>query len=129
MDFHKQNKYAEKNIKLCFILHEDEPPDSIDMFKKVMGDDSSVLLDKDKAWNSALGNDKPQSVAGMFFQGSFWRGALSRGKVDGNMKGDGLTRGGVYVLGRGGEELMRYPEKTIGDHPSLSDIATACERS
>lgn len=56
------------------------------------------------------------------------RQANARGNVlgiTGNMKGDGLQKGGTNVIEKGGKILLAYQQKGFGDHPKLEDILNA----
>ena len=60
---------------------------------------ATILYDEGKAWNEALfGTSAPVGIGSMLISVSFWK-SMWRSSEKGNLKGDGLTRGGVYVLG------------------------------
>lgn len=54
----------------------------------------------------------------------------SRGLVkDSNLKGEGLTLGGVAVYKRGGERVYTHAEKTFGDIAPVEEILAAAQRA
>ncbi|NXG99009.1 F213A protein, partial [Loxia leucoptera] len=53
-----------------------------------------------------------------------WRGGYS-----GNLKGEGITLGGVYVIGAGRQGvLLEHREKEFGDKVSLASVLEAAEK-
>lgn len=49
---------------------------------------------------------------------------------DSNLNGDGLTLGGVFVVGKGaGEVLYSYREKHFGDHGEPADVLAAAKKA
>ena len=62
----------------------------------------------------------------MLISVSFWK-SMWRSSEKGNLKGDGLTRGGVYVLGPQGEELFTFRESTIGLDPTMEAVKSGTD--
>ena len=42
--------------------------------------------------------------------------------IDGNMSGDGLQKGGLLVVERGGKVLYSFVQESFADHASNQDI-------
>jgi hypothetical protein len=61
------------------------------------------------------------------FKGVFWiRNASKRvadKKLEGNLIGEGITKGGVIIFGKDGQQKYAYAEKTFEEFPSDDIIA------
>jgi len=45
---------------------------------------------------------------------------------EGNLKGEGLVHGGLFVVGTNGDVLYKFKEKEIGDHAPVEDVLAVC---
>mmetsp|Transcript_100510 Transcript_100510/g.181395 ORF Transcript_100510/g.181395 Transcript_100510/m.181395 type:complete len:163 (-) Transcript_100510:34-522(-) len=50
------------------------------------------------------------------------------GGYKGNLKGEGLIRGGLYVIDKGGRVEFAFTEDEMGDHASVEDVLFAAGR-
>lgn len=91
-----------------------------------------LYRDADRAFYEALGNRKlslpwnPISmVKGMFFLRNVSK-RVSEKNIEGNLTGEGLTKGGVILFGKDGKQKYAYPEETFSEMP-VDDILAAAE--
>jgi len=91
-----------------------------------------LYRDSDLTFYQALGNRKlslPWNpitiVKGLFYL----RGVSNRvsgKKIEGNLTGEGMTKGGVIIFGKDGKQKYAYPEVTFEEMP-VDDILAAAE--
>lgn len=117
----------EKGINFCIIVHE-TTPESIQLLMAILPESATVLYDPNKEWNKAvLGHTKKASFCGTMCSCRFWR-VVRASTEKGNLKGDGFTRGGCYVLGANGEEIFKFSEQSIGMHAAIEDVKSATDK-
>ena len=98
-----------------------------------------VLLDEKMAWFAALGGGQvnQHSVAGFVAKlANPWSRlranfkALKTSSKSGNLKGEGLITGGLYVVPRGGPPARyAFLEQEIGDQFDLDAVVSAARRA
>lgn len=95
-----------------------------------------MYYDVEKGFYKALGGGKVRRSSLAAFLNPFsraWkntRRGVSRVGDDHNLKGDGLTMGGLFVIGKGnaGVEYM-FIEETFGDHAPTEEVLQAAKRA
>lgn len=127
-------KLDELGVKSVVLFHEWIQRE-IDAFRPKFWK-SDVYYDFEKGFYKALGGGKIRKGSlGTFLNpfSRFWknaRRALARVGDDHNLKGDGLTMGGLFVIGKGntGVEYM-FLEQTFGDHAPVEELLQAAENT
>lgn len=89
-----------------------------------------LYRDADLTFYEALGNRRLTLETWnpiRIFNGVFWlREAMKRvgdKKLDGNLKGEGLLKGGVIIFGKDGKQKYAYAEETFEEFPSADVLA------
>lgn len=86
-----------------------------------------LYIDEDKTFYKALGDGKV--IRGKVFDllnplSQAWKNVRSaqRNVKQHNLKGDGLTMGGHFVISKFGDVVFKHVERTFGDHPPVSEV-------
>jgi len=93
-----------------------------------------LYLDESKEFYSALGSRTFSDLPGTWNPVEFWRGLKSIGErikeknLDGNMRGEGLILGGIFVINSRKQTVEVFPESTGKEIPS-DDIAEAAKKA
>jgi len=125
-----------KNPKplLCFIVKETNPEDSIIQFKKVMNDESLLVLDQKLQFYKYLGANKTGyfgllSASMVSIYKAFGKElADSNTGAVGNGKGDWMLMGGYLVMNSQGKEVDRFTAKSLSDVPNFDKLKLICEK-
>lgn len=85
-----------------------------------------LYLDQERVFYSALGNRKMSFTALFTLLGKFSFGSLGKRMkgIPGNLKGEGLVKGGVVVFDSAGKPVYQYQEVT-GDPLPMDDILSS----
>jgi len=89
-----------------------------------------LYLDSEKEFYSALGSRTFSDLPGTWNPITFWNGLKSIGerikakKLDGNMRGEGLVLGGIFVVSPKKKSVSVFPESTGKEIPA-EEIALA----
>lgn len=128
-----KEQFDKLGINLVGLVHENIPEQIAEFHPDFWP--GQLYLDTDKDFYKALGNGKV--VRGSAAQlinpfGQAWK-AIARAKktiTQHNLKGDGLTMGGLFVVkqGDGGVQFMHL-EKTFGDHASSAEVLEAAQQA
>ena len=91
-----------------------------------------MYLDEPRAFYNALGGGKANKSTLASFLAKIanpWsrlRKNAKRAKDDkGNLDGEGLVHGGVYVVQAGGKPYYAHAERELGDHPPTEELLAA----
>ncbi|CAL8462490.1 g2023 [Coccomyxa elongata] len=119
-------------VRLVCVVHEGLPAE----IKAFWPDywPGELYLDTDKKLYKALGNGKLRKGSLLWFLNPFsviWQHAREAKEVhkieDSNLKGDGLTMGGLLILKQGsGGVAYAYAEERFGDHAGNEIILNIC---
>ena len=82
--------------------------------------DGDLLLDEPRALYKAL-DTKQGSLWGLLAP-STWKAGQAAGDVPGNLEGDGLQLGGVWVFAPSGELTFGKVAENFGDHPAPREV-------
>ena len=92
-----------------------------------------LYLDEDKEFYTSLGSRTFSDLPGTWNPFEFWRGLKSIGErikeknLDGNMRGEGLVLGGIFVIDPKKQSVEVFPESTGKEIPT-ADIAEAVKK-
>jgi len=92
-----------------------------------------VYLDESKEFYSALGSRTFSNLEGTWNPIKLWNGLKSIGEriksknLDGNMRGEGLVLGGIFVVSPSKKTVVVFPESTGKEIPS-EDIVAAVKK-
>lgn len=121
-----KSQFDELGVSLTCLLHENLPKE-VEEFREYWP--GPLYLDEEKAFYKWLGGGKPRQGSLMAFLNPFsevWGHAkrASTKVAKSNLKGDGLTMGGLLVLNKG---IVGYHfiEKTFGVHAPIDDVVAA----
>uniref|UniRef100_A0A8C9MHY7 Peroxiredoxin-like 2A n=1 Tax=Serinus canaria TaxID=9135 RepID=A0A8C9MHY7_SERCA len=87
-----------------------------------------IFLDEKKGF---YGPHRRKMLLSGFLRLGVWQNFFRawRGGYSGNLKGEGITLGGVYVIGAGRQGvLLEHREKEFGDKVSLPSVLEAAEK-
>ena len=93
-----------------------------------------LYLDESKEFYSALGSRTFSDLLGTWNPIEFWQGLKSIGErikeknLDGNMRGEGLVLGGIFVINSKKQTVEVFPESTGKEIPA-DDIAEAAKKA
>jgi len=130
-------------VALCCTVKEDLPAakegedGEVEAFRKGFWPEAPIYLDATLAFYSAIGggSTKKTSVAAFLAKlanpfSAFNKNAKRSKGTDGNLTGEGLVHGGVYVVKAGALKdeppVFAHQELEIGDHPPTDDLVAAC---
>lgn len=119
---------------MCIV--KEDLDEEVQNFAAAVWPGGEILLDESLAWFKAIGGgsvDK-KSLFGFLFKVvnpfSKVAGNMKLGKgVEGNLKGEGLIVGGLYVIRQGGDVEFSFREEEIGDHAPLDEVVDAAKRA
>ena len=112
---------------MVFVLMENTPKESIDMFKKRVDlTKSSVMLDEERAWYAAVGNAEPVNLITHYLLSptSLWNTVRKHGS-EGNQEGTKDMKGGLFVIKPDGTEAFRHREESFGNWTPLESLRNA----
>ena len=100
---------------------------------------ADLFLDEAQGFYKALGGGQVHHKSLIMFLLRFFSPLQNRlqenakrtknGGFEGNLKGEGLITGGLYVMRRGGAMEYAFREEEIGDHAPLDEVLAAAERA
>mmetsp|Transcript_44671 Transcript_44671/g.100854 ORF Transcript_44671/g.100854 Transcript_44671/m.100854 type:complete len:156 (-) Transcript_44671:263-730(-) len=123
--------------KLAFLLKEDVG-DEISAFQAATGaEPGAIYLDESNAFFKALGGGTENSESTLGFLAKYAAGGQMKQNIQraeaagfkGNLTGEGLVKGGLYVVGPGGRQEYAFAESEIGDHAPLDAVIGAVARA
>lgn len=117
---------------LCFIVKEKEPVQNIEEFKKVIGTESVLMMDKDRHFYKYIGAKSfgittllsPSIITG---PAKALAQLSKEAKVQWHLGGDGQVAGGYVILNSNGDEVDRYLQKGISDEPNQEKMRSILE--
>lgn len=110
--------------------------DEVEAFERAVWSSGEVLLDQDMHWFTAVGGGSldqkslvPWMVRALLMPFTRARQNLAHGKgVEGNLKGEGMITGGLYVIHAGsGEVAYAFHEDEIGDAYDVDEVVRAAQ--
>jgi len=128
----KKEEYERLGIRMVCTLHEWLPKEVEAFAPEYWG--GELYFDQTKAFYKALGGGTVQRGSLLWFLNPFsqiWsNGKRAKQTVkDSNLKGDGLTMGGLMVIQKGGIVEYSYREKVFGDHAPDNEVMEACKKA
>lgn len=110
--------------------------DEVEAFERAAWSGGEILLDNDMDWFTSVGGGTmdqkslmPWMVRALVMPFTRARENLAYGKgVEGNLKGEGMITGGLYVIRAGsGEVVYAFHEDEIGDAMDVDEVVRAAQ--
>ncbi|GAQ79944.1 hypothetical protein KFL_000420160 [Klebsormidium nitens] len=124
------DEFTDLGVRLVCVVNENIPGE-VEAFKEFWGGD--IFLDGRKSFFKALwgGRLAKGGLVGLVANPrvlSHQFTAMTRNRVPGNLVGNGLVKGGVYIIGPGDNGVLyQFREVTFGDQPTIEALLEVCE--
>lgn len=122
-------------VGLSCILKENIGSEVDDFITTAWDHGENLYMDQQLEFYKAVagGQLKSSSAAGFLFKYMTGYGKVSSNikrtesnGFSGNLKGEGFTKGGLFVVRQDGSIAYQFHEDEIGDHAPLADVLEAC---
>jgi hypothetical protein len=131
--WNERAQFEALGVKLVCVLHEWKLREVEGFAPEYFG--GPVYFDEAKAFYATVhgGQVKRGNVLDLINPwGRAWANmqrARASGTVkDSNLTGDGLTLGGLLLIGQDGQVAYSFAEKTFGDHAPFEEVLAACKK-